>query len=108
MNIINKTNRQLKILKVNSEGGFLVLEASETPTITNAFEEVSHIDDIEIRTDTTTLENVPEVVEGTIYIVERDIKMYLLDRDDIYYPSRDIRDSEGKYLYTEYLTNIKL
>ena len=106
MNIVNKTNRQLKILKKGSEGGFLVLEASETPTITNSVEEVSYIDDIEVRTDATTLVNVPEVVEGTIYIVERDIKIYLLDRDDIYYPSRDIRDSEKTYLYNECLMNI--
>lgn len=108
MNIVNKTNRELKILKENSEEGFLVLEASETPTITNSIEEVSYIDDIEIRTDVTTLVNVPEVVEGTIYIVERNIKMYLLDRDDVYYPSRDIRDSEGTYLYNECLMNIIL
>ncbi len=107
MNIVNKTNRQLKILKESNEGGFLVLETSETPTITNAFEEISYINDIEIRTDATTLVNVPEVIEGTIYVVERDIKMYLFDREDIYYPSRDIKDEEGKYLYTEYLTNIK-
>lgn len=105
MNIINKTNRQLKIKQINTEE-YLILEASDNPITTNAFEEASQIDNIEIRTDTTTLVNVPEKIEGTIYVVEKNIKMYLLDRDDIYYPSRDIVDSEKTYLYNEFLMNI--
>lgn len=103
MNIINKTKSKIKLGQ--TDGTFLYLEADENPIKINISIEKSQIDNTIITNNVITLDNVPEMKEGTIYIVNKDAKIYLNDRSDIYFVTNPQLNEEGNYWYDS-LTNI--